>query len=175
MSLYNHLMWDNHSRSAYCRPMKCFGHGTPPFRGPITNGMLSVARRLGQDALTGRRERRNTVHKVELVRGKARLELTPQFEFERVIGERGKCRIRCPAFSNSAPQSLSKLKKGSRHALIVDGCKVAPFDQSRANNRVSIADVRDKMRIDNFRQCAGKTPAHQWYACPFRVRSFGYE
>ena len=70
---------------------------------------------------------------------------------------------------------LSKLRKGGGNAFIVDGSKVASFDQSRANNRVSIADVSDKMRIDNFRQCAGKTPSYQWHACPFWVRSFGYE
>src|SRR5262249_55743801 len=44
---------------------------------------------------------------------------------------------------------------------MIDRWKVAIFIQSSANNRISITDLRDKMRIDNFRQRVGKIQANQ--------------
>src|SRR5262245_2761905 len=109
-----------------------------------------------QNALAGRRERCDAVHEIKFARSNARLQSTPQFDFEGVISERREHRVRCPAFPSPAPQSLGKLVQRSSDALIVDCRKVAPFDQPCPNNRISIADVGDKMHIGNVRHCAGK-------------------
>ena len=60
-------------------------------------------------------------------------------------------------------------------SLIVYGGKVPSLDETCANNRISIANLRDEMNVSYLGQRTRKAPTNLRDARPFRICGFRYE